>query len=78
MDKNKKILLIGGGKMGSALLGGWLQSGLSTKQFCVQEPNPAAALTALGVDVVPQAQARFFTRYCGACHQTANGRASDT
>ena len=53
MDKNKKILLIGGGKMGSALLGGWLQNGLSTKQFCVQEPNPAPALTALGVDIVP-------------------------
>ena len=45
--------------MGSALLGGWLKSGLSTKQFCVQEPNPAAALTALGVDVVPQAGPDF-------------------
>ncbi|MEC8578356.1 MAG: pyrroline-5-carboxylate reductase [Pseudomonadota bacterium] len=59
MDKNKKLLLIGGGKMGSALLEGWLKSGLLTKQFCVQEPNPAAALTALGLDVVPQAGPDF-------------------
>ena len=59
MDKNKKILLIGGGKMGGALLGGWLQSGLSKKQFCVQEPNPGPALTALGVDIVPQARPDF-------------------
>ena len=41
MDKNKKILLIGGGKMGSALLGGWLKSGLSTKQFlCRSQIRP--------------------------------------
>ena len=59
MDKNKKILLIGGGKMGSALLGGWLQNGLSVKQFCVQEPNPEPALTALGVEIVTQAKPEF-------------------
>ena len=45
--------------MGSALLEGWLKSGLVTKQLCVQEPNPAAALTALGLDVVPQAGPDF-------------------
>ena len=59
MDKNKKILLIGGGKMGRALLGGWLQNGLSANQFCVQEPNPDAALTALGVGIVSQARREF-------------------
>ena len=41
--------------MGRALLGGWLQNGLSANQFCVQEPDPDAALTALGVDIVSEA-----------------------
>lgn len=52
MDKSKKILLIGGGKMGGALLGGWLQTGLLPDQFLVQEPHPSDALMALGVRVV--------------------------
>ena len=59
MDKNKKILLIGGGKMGRALLGRWLQNGLAVAQFCVQEPNPDATLAALGVDIVSQAGHEF-------------------
>ena len=37
---------------------GLAESGLLTKQFCVQEPT-AAALTALGLDVVPQAGPDF-------------------
>lgn len=59
MDKNKKILLIGGGKMGGALLTGWLQNGLDAAQFCIQEPNPEPALKALGVNIVAQASPNF-------------------
>ena len=45
----QKLLLVGCGKMGSALLQGWLNAGLEAAQFFVQEPNPDAALADLGV-----------------------------
>ena len=45
----QKLLLVGCGKMGSALLQGWLNAGLQAAQFYVQEPNPDAALADLGV-----------------------------
>ena len=45
----QKLLLVGCGKMGSALLQGWLNAGLEAEQFFVQEPNPDAALADLGV-----------------------------
>ncbi len=45
----QKLLLVGCGKMGSALLQGWLNAGLEAAQFYVQEPNPDAALADLGV-----------------------------
>ena len=47
--KGQTLLLVGCGKMGTALLRGWLNAGLDATQFYVQEPNPAAALSALGV-----------------------------
>lgn len=47
--KGQTLLLVGCGKMGSALLQGWLNAGLDATQFFVQEPNPDAALSALGV-----------------------------
>ena len=47
--KGQRLLLVGCGKMGSALLQGWLNAGLDTTQFYVQEPNPDAALADLGV-----------------------------
>ena len=47
--KGQTLLLVGCGKMGSALLQGWLNAGLDATQFYVQEPNPDAALSALGV-----------------------------
>ena len=45
----QKLLLVGCGQMGSALLQGWLNAGLDAAQFYVQEPDPDVALSALGV-----------------------------
>ncbi len=47
--KGQTLLLVGCGKMGSALLQGWLNAGLDATQFYVQEPNPDAALADLEV-----------------------------
>jgi pyrroline-5-carboxylate reductase len=49
----KKLLLVGCGKMGTALLRGWLDAGLSPEQFLVQEPNADEALKSLGVTLNP-------------------------
>ena len=54
------VLLAGAGKMGAALLAGWLQRGLDSKYVIVQEPNlqgEAAALVArYGIRVLQAAQ----------------------
>jgi pyrroline-5-carboxylate reductase len=44
---SKTILLVGAGKMGSAMLEGWLGLGLDPKYAAVLEPKPARELTAL-------------------------------
>lgn len=41
------LLLVGAGKMGSALLEGWLRLGLEAKNVAVIEPAPAAQIWAL-------------------------------
>jgi len=48
MTSNPKLLLIGCGKMGSALLQGWLSQGIAASAITVVEPNPdmAAGLAA--------------------------------
>ncbi|MCB1969290.1 MAG: pyrroline-5-carboxylate reductase [Geminicoccaceae bacterium] len=48
------LLLAGGGKMGSALMTGWLRGGLAGGDAFVIEPNDAArdAIAALGVETV--------------------------
>lgn len=51
--QGQKLLLVGGGKMGSAMLHGWLAAGLDPAQFFVQEPTPDAALQASGVTLNP-------------------------
>jgi pyrroline-5-carboxylate reductase len=43
------LVLLGCGKMGSALLAGWLDAGLPPHSFWVIEPNPSACLQASGV-----------------------------
>jgi pyrroline-5-carboxylate reductase len=54
------IILCGAGKMGGALLEGWLQAGLAPERVAVVEPDPAppiAALGARGVRLNPDATA---------------------
>jgi pyrroline-5-carboxylate reductase len=41
------LVLVGAGKMGSALLEGWLRLGLDPKNVAVLEPEPTAQITAL-------------------------------
>lgn len=43
---NRGILLIGCGKMGGALLAGWLRQGIAAADIAVVEPNPAPELPA--------------------------------
>jgi pyrroline-5-carboxylate reductase len=56
----RTILLVGAGKMGSAMLEGWLALGLDPKYAAVLEPRPARELTALagrGLRLNPAASA---------------------
>ena len=41
------LILIGAGKMGGALLGGWLERGLEPQSIFVQDPEPSADIAAL-------------------------------
>ncbi|MGE5536659.1 MAG: pyrroline-5-carboxylate reductase [Acidobacteriota bacterium] len=41
------LLLVGAGKMGGAMLDGWLARGLKPKQIAIMEPQPAKAIKAL-------------------------------
>jgi len=53
-----RLVLVGAGKMGGALLEGWLRSGLDPKSAAVLEPQPAAQISALasrGVQINPAA-----------------------
>ena len=53
---SKTIVLVGAGKMGAAMLQGWLARGLDPAKLIVQEPQPAgdiAALKARGVQINP-------------------------
>ena len=59
-DHTGTIVLCGAGKMGGALLEGWLRAGLSPQRVAVIEPDPAppiAALGARGVRLNPDATA---------------------
>jgi pyrroline-5-carboxylate reductase len=56
----KGLVLLGCGKMGSALLAGWLDAGLPAQSFWVVEPNPSDWLKGTGVHLnegVPPAPA---------------------
>jgi pyrroline-5-carboxylate reductase len=57
---SRTILLVGAGKMGSAMLEGWLGLGLDPKYAAVLEPQPSRELTALaarGLRLNPTASA---------------------
>jgi pyrroline-5-carboxylate reductase len=59
-DLSGPIVLCGAGKMGGALLEGWLQAGLAPDKIAVTEPHPApavAGLAARGVRLNPDAAA---------------------
>ncbi|MBK5926699.1 NAD(P)-binding domain-containing protein, partial [Rhodobaculum claviforme] len=45
------IVIVGCGKMGSALLAGWLAGGLAPGRVWVQEPRPSDWLAAQGVQL---------------------------
>lgn len=56
MDINK-ILLIGAGKMGGALVSGWLSNGLSPAQIMVLDPFPSSEVEALDLVLNPSIDA---------------------
>ncbi|XSG81290.1 MAG: pyrroline-5-carboxylate reductase [Methyloligella sp. ZOD6] len=59
LDLSRPVLLVGAGKMGGAMLSGWLDAGLSPNLIHVQDPNPspemAARLEGLGIRPVAEA-----------------------
>jgi pyrroline-5-carboxylate reductase len=60
MSLPEPLVLVGAGKMGGALLEGWLQAGLAPDKIAVTEPHPApavAGLAARGVRLNPDAAA---------------------
>lgn len=59
-----RLVLLGAGKMGSAMLEGWLARGLKPKQIIVLEPHPGKAvktLTRLGIKLNPKGNAATAT-----------------
>jgi pyrroline-5-carboxylate reductase len=59
-DLSRMILLVGAGKMGGAMLEGWLRLGLDPKNLAVLEPQPSRELSALagrGLRLNPAASA---------------------
>lgn len=46
---NRGLMLLGCGKMGSAMLAGWLKQGIAPEQVWVQEPSPSPWLQNSGV-----------------------------
>jgi pyrroline-5-carboxylate reductase len=54
-----RLVLVGAGKMGGALLEGWLRLGLDPRKVAVIEPSPSAQISALaarGVQINPDVQ----------------------
>src|ERR1700736_377091 len=49
-DFSGTAVLVGAGKMGSAMLSGWLRLGLSPARIVVLEPNPSPDLRLLAAD----------------------------
>ncbi|MBF0327069.1 MAG: pyrroline-5-carboxylate reductase [Alphaproteobacteria bacterium] len=55
-----KILLVGCGKMGSAMLAGWLEQGIAAADVVVVEPNPAQVPAGVAlVGAAPEIPAAF-------------------
>lgn len=56
---NGQIVLAGAGKMGSAMLSGWLAHGLSPSQIFIQEPSPSPEIASLAAQYGLHMAARF-------------------
>ena len=59
-DFSGRLLLVGAGKMGSALLDGWMRLGLDARRVAVLEPLPSPRIAALaehGLSLNPQLRA---------------------
>jgi pyrroline-5-carboxylate reductase len=59
-DFSGLLVLVGAGKMGSALIAGWLRLGLDPRKLAVLEPEPSPQITALagrGLRLNPDAEA---------------------
>jgi pyrroline-5-carboxylate reductase len=73
----QSLILVGAGKMGGAMLEGWLKVGLRPQGLTVLDPRPSEAMTALcsdrGIALNPR-QGRRSPRCDGARHQAANAR----
>jgi pyrroline-5-carboxylate reductase len=50
MERSPPLVLIGAGKMGAALLGGWLVAGMAPRDIAVVEPHPSDALRDLAAE----------------------------
>ncbi|MCW2272703.1 pyrroline-5-carboxylate reductase [Rhodoblastus acidophilus] len=50
MSAPQTLALVGGGKMGSALLGGWLAAGFEPARISVYDPAPSEALKTLAAE----------------------------
>ncbi len=61
LSLNGPLLLVGAGKMGGALLEGWLKRGLKPSQVVVQDPSPSADIKSMldthGIGCVASADA---------------------
>ncbi|WP_137389724.1 pyrroline-5-carboxylate reductase [Rhodoligotrophos defluvii] len=47
MSLQGKLILVGAGKMGGAMLQGWLARGIAAEQIVILDPSPAPEMTAL-------------------------------
>jgi pyrroline-5-carboxylate reductase len=50
MSDETSLALVGAGKMGLALLGGWLGAGIAPRAIAVHEPHPSDALNSLAAE----------------------------
>lgn len=53
LGPNDQLLLVGGGRMGGAMLKGWLNDGLAPSAVRVQEPSPSDDLVQTQVSISP-------------------------
>ena len=70
------LVLLGCGKMGSAMLQGWLSDGLPATSVWVIDPNPSAWLQSTGVHINAELPARPAVVLIAVKPQMMGGRAA--